>query len=42
MEIRQLDTDKSWQCPQCGDWFTDGENRCEDCDYQNPLPEDDE
>ena len=37
MEIKQLDTDSSWQCPYCGDWHTDGERRCEDCDYQK-LP----
>jgi hypothetical protein len=31
--IPQIETNPAWQCPYCGDWFTDGEKKCEDCDY---------
>jgi DNA-directed RNA polymerase subunit RPC12/RpoP len=30
----QIETQKAWQCPHCGDWFTDGETECGDCDYK--------
>lgn len=33
MDIPQIETNPAWQCPYCGDWFTDGENRCGDCSY---------
>ena len=33
-ELIQIEVDKAWQCPYCGDWFTDGEVKCEDCDYE--------
>ena len=23
----------SWKCPGCGDWFTDGELECGNCNY---------
>ena len=33
-EIPQIETSPAWQCPYCGDWFTDGETRCGDCEYE--------
>ncbi|MBU7025445.1 MAG: hypothetical protein HXS48_00775 [Theionarchaea archaeon] len=30
-DIPQLRTDEAWQCEHCGDWFTDGEEKCGDC-----------
>jgi len=28
--------DPAWQCPACGDWLTDGEDRCKDCNETPP------
>lgn len=30
-DIPQISTDEAWQCKTCGDWFTDGEEKCGDC-----------
>jgi hypothetical protein len=32
--IEQIEVDKAWKCPTCGDWFTDGEKECGDCGYK--------